>query len=210
MTIIDISIGLGSNTPTWPESHGFELHWQKRIDAGEQCNNSFIKCDTHIGTHIDAPFHFINEGAKLDRIDLNLLIGESYVVHLPNVKMITGKDLINAEIPKNTKRLLIRTDNSKFWRSGSSNFQYDFTALSPDAAQWIVKSGIRLIGIDYLSIGPFINGEMTHRILLESEVIIVEGLNLYDVASGLYELICLPLKISGADGAPARAILRKK
>ena len=112
-------------------------------------------------------------------------------------------------LPNGTTRLLLHTRNSELWERGVTEFRKDFVALTSDAAQWLVDQGIRLIGVDYLSVHRYGDGPLTHQILLRAGIIIVEGLNLTDVAPGKYELICLPLRLDGADGAPARAVLRK-
>ena len=207
--IIDISITLDSKIPIWPGSLSFELSWAKRMDKGDECNNSMIKCDTHVGTHVDAPFHFFKNGETVENLLPDDFIGPCTVIHLPGVKKITAEQLANANIPSNVERLLIKTDNSKLWISQISEFKKDFVALDPDAAQWIVENGVRLVGIDYLSIGRYNNGNPTHGILLNAGVAVLEGLNLWEIKPGNYELICLPLKIAGAEGAPARAVLRR-
>jgi arylformamidase len=208
--IIDISIPLNSPMPIWPNSKGFKLSWTKRLDLGDACNNSVIECDAHVGTHLDAPLHFIEEGLSVENFQLDILIGPCLVVYLPKVTEIHANDLSTINISPDTTRLLIRTDNSNLWDSGITEFRKNFVALTPDAAQWIVDQGIQLLGVDYLSAGSMQDGTLTHKILLGSDVIILEGVNLSQVMPDQYELICLPLKISGAEGSPARAILRKQ
>lgn len=195
--------------PIWPGSIGFELTWAQRLDKGDDCNNSQIRCDTHIGTHIDAPLHFIDNGQTTDDLNLDVFIGRCTVIYLPDIKKITVNQLAQAAIPPATKRLLIRTDNSQYFEQPQAEFKKDFIALDPDAAQWIAESKVRLVGIDYLSIGRYENGIPTHTILLKAGIAVLEGLNLLHVEPGNYELICMPLKIAGAEGAPARAVLRK-
>jgi len=195
--------------PIWPKSRGFTLSWTKRLDLGDVCNNSVIECDAHIGTHLDAPLHFIEKGLGVEKFQLDILIGPCSVAYLPEVTEIHANDLSAINITPDITRLLIRTDNSDLWDSGITEFKENFVALTPDAAQWIVDQGIQLIGVDYLSAGSMQDGTLTHKILLKSDVIILEGVNLSQVIPGLYELICLPLKICGAEGSPARAILRK-
>jgi arylformamidase len=207
--MIDISNPLNSPMPIWPTSKGFKLSWSKRLDLGDACNNSVIECDAHVGTHLDAPLHFIEEGLSVENFQLDILIGPCLVVYLPKVTEIHAHDLSIINISPETTRLLIRTDNSDLWNSGNNEFNENFVALTPDAAQWIVDQGIQLLGVDYLSAGSMQDGTLTHKILLGSDVIILEGVNLSQVMPDQYELICLPLKISGAEGSPARAILRK-
>ncbi len=209
MTIIDISLTLSPDAPVWPGSQGFHLSWSKKLNRGDSCNNSQISCDSHTGTHLDAPSHFIGNGVTIDQLPLEILIGPCSVIHLPDGDEITSDDLSKAKIEIQNPRLLIRTDNSQLWALNKNDFNEDFIALTSDAAQWIVNQGIKLIGIDYLSIGKFKNGDLTHQILLEAGVIVLEGLNLSNAAPGEYELLCLPLNIKGAEGALARAVLRK-
>jgi len=209
VSIIDISIALGKNIPLWPGSPGFKLTWINSMKSGDEFNNSYLACDVHVGTHVDASAHFLPDGKTVEDLELDVLVGNCFVVHLPNLKRITADDLSRAKILPQTKRLLIKTDNSRLWASGHTEFQSEFVALSHDAAHWLVEQGIRLVGIDYLSIGDLGSGTETHRILLENDIIILEGINLSMVEPDEYELICLPLKLKGAEGAPVRAVLRK-
>jgi len=204
--IVDISLSLTSSMPIWPGSVGFHLAWINRLEQGHHCNNSSISCNTHLGTHLDAPLHFIRDGLSVDRLPLDVLIGPCQVVHFPDKSQITSNDLTPLDLPQNTSRLLLRTDNSNLWAGSRTDFEENFVALTADAARWIVKNNIRLVGNDYLSIGSYREGVDTHQILLEAGVIILEGLKLHGVAPDKYELICLPIKIAGAEGAPARAV----
>lgn len=209
MKIIDITVPICPDTPTWPGSQEFDLHWSKRLDDGDECNNSHIEYDTHTGTHVDAPFHFLKEGDTVEKLALDILIGQAVVAYFPEVNKITANALKILELPADTQRLLLRTHNSGLWSKEITHFKKDFVALAPDAAHWIVNRGIRLVGVDYLSVGSYEDGITTHRILLEAGVIILENLNLYNIEAGKYELICLPLKVLGAEGASARAVLIK-
>jgi arylformamidase len=159
---------------------------------------------------MDAPFHFSENGATIDQIPLNTLVGPCVVIHLPEIRKISAMDLTNADITQSTQRLLIKTDNSAQWAHGSSTFTKDYVALTPDAADWVVSRSIKLVGIDYLSIGDFMTGTETHRILFEAGIVAVEGLNLSNIEPGNYELICLPINIENAEGAPVRALLRSE
>lgn len=207
--IIDISVSLHSNMPIWPNSVGIRLTQTMSIEHNDPCNNSGLTCDVHIGTHIDAPLHFIKDGNSVEKISLDTLIGQAFVAYIPQVDIITAEILSSLTLPSGTERLLLRTENSVLWEKGITEFSSGFVALNIEAAKWIVEHGIRLIGIDYLSIQSYNGNPQTHKILLGAGVIIVEGLNLTNVESGKYEFICLPLKLVGSDGAPARAVLRK-
>ena len=207
--MIDISLPLHQRQPAWPDSTGFSLQWVKRIDRGDSVNNSQVSFDVHFGTHIDVPYHFIdNRGLTVDQVPLDVFIGPCTVIHLPDVKEVRAEELSKVAVDLENERLLIRTDNSRLWEVGISEFRLDYTAVSSDAARWITRQGIRLVGIDYLSIGNMESGRDVHRILLDAGVVVLEGLDLSRVPTGRYELLCLPLNIVGAEGAPARAILR--
>lgn len=209
-TIIDITISMGTHTPVWPDSEAIQLARVHRIEDGYQSNVTRLSCDVHTGTHIDAPLHFISGGNTVSQIPLDILVGKALVCSIFTDSHITNVDLVKADIKANTERLLLKTRNSSFWKEYGNIFQPNYSALTPEAAQWIVDKKIKLIGIDYLSIQPYEDiTQATHKILLSAGIIILEGINLSDVQPGEYELICLPLKLENTEGAPARAILRK-
>jgi arylformamidase len=205
-TLVDISVPLRSTMPTWPGSVGLTLTQTQTIAGGADANVSRLDTDVHMGTHVDAPWHFLPDGATVEHMALGDLIGPAWVAYLPGIQAVTASDLNAAGIPAGTRRLLLHTDNSERWGT-ETEFHADFVALTADAARWIVDRGIRLIGNDYLSVQRFHDGPETHRLLLDAGVILLEGLNLAGVTAGCWELICLPLKLVGADGAPARAVL---
>jgi arylformamidase len=130
---LDISVSLSENIPIWPGSVGFKIHKTMSIEAGDKANVSCITCDVHVGTHIDAPNHFIADGKAVDELLLKSLIGPAEVVYLPGIKKIAAKDLKNLSISKKTNRLLIRTRNSELWEKKERMFRPDYTALTPDA-----------------------------------------------------------------------------
>lgn len=206
--LIDISLPLGPELPAWPGSSGFHLERTGCLEAGDPANVSRLECEVHFGTHIDAPRHFFHEGAAVDQLALEIMIGPAYLAHLPDCRTVAKESLQELALPPGTERLLLRTANSQLWAAGAKSFRTDYVALSEEAAHWIVARGIRLLGIDYLSVQRFGDGPEVHRILLAAGVVLLEGLNLAAVAPGAYELICLPLKLVGADGSPARAVLR--
>ena len=207
--IIDISVPLLPGMPVWPGDGDFRIVPVKRMATGDKNNVSRLDCGVHTGTHVDAPWHFLEDGSTVEQLPLDMMIGEAFVAYLPEVDIIEAETLGRLTLPKGTTRLLFRTRNSKLWETGVTEFRRDFVALTSDAAQWLVDRGIRLIGIDYLSVHRYGDNAPTHQILLRAGIVIVEGLNLADVAAGKYELICLPLRLDGADGAPARALLRR-
>lgn len=205
---LDISLTMSPDLPHWPGSPTIELIRRRDMARGDAVNDSTLFCGVHTGTHVDAPLHFLANGADVTHLALDVLIGPAVVAVLPDVTSVTADDLEALNLPVDTQRLLLRTRNSEGWRRGDREFRSDFVALTVAAARWIAARGIRLIGVDYLSVQIFRGDPHTHIALLEAEVVIVEGLNLAEVAPGLYELICLPLKLAGAEGAPARAVLR--
>jgi arylformamidase len=206
--IIDISVPLKPDMPTWPDSVGFRLTRTMSLKAGDRANVSRLDCDVHMGTHVDAPWHFLSDGFTVDEMSLDVLIGPATVAYLPEASVVTAKELAGLNLPSGIQRLLLKTRNSDLWAAGVTEFRNDYVALSADAARWAVERGIRLVGIDYLSVQCYDDSPLTHQILMKAGVIIVEGLNLAAVEPGSYELICLPLRLVGADGAPVRAVLR--
>jgi len=179
------------------------------MEDGADGNVSQIAMCVHLGTHVDAPYHFLGSGADtIDRLPLNNLIGRAYVLQLEDdVDLISAEVLESSQIPPRTRRLLLKTRNSRLWQQGDFEFKENFVALSPDGAQYLVDRDLRAVGIDYISIAPFKSVTHTHQILLKAGMVVIEGLNLSDISPGRYTLYCLPLNIAGADGAPARVIL---
>jgi arylformamidase len=194
----------------WPGDEPFGIERTSKIEDGALYNLSRLSMSAHMGTHIDAPLHFIANGKSVESIDLNMLCGDVFVAYVPGKKLISRNDLVKAGIPRTTTRLLIKTDNSLWHEEEKTYFHEDFASLDTDAADWIIENNIRLIGIDYFSISPFDRPALIHKKLLAPGIVILEGLNLSNVNAGKYELICLPLKIKNADGAPARVILVEK
>jgi arylformamidase len=208
MKIYDISVSIHPKLPVWPGDPPVVLERYRQQTEGDASNDSRLACSVHCGTHIDAPAHFIENGATVEQLPLDSLVGSATVVEFSGIDKITPHLLETRQIDTQIERLLIKTKNSKLWSDPEHGFFPEFVALSAESARWIVNRGIKLVGIDYLSIQMFNDAEpLTHRILLEAGVIILEGLNLQDITAGTYRLICLPLKLAGSDGAPARAIL---
>jgi arylformamidase len=205
--IYDISVGISPELPIWPGDPPVVIERIKEIVKGEDANVSRLECGVHIGTHVDAPIHFIDGSSSVETMPLRALIGRAYVVHLPNATVIDETTLEKSEIPPRTRRILFRTSNSNYWARGERKFKKDFVAIDASGATWLVRKKVQLVGIDYLSIAPFEASRETHRILLENGVVVVEGLDLSEVSQGRYKIYCLPLKIIGSDGAPARTIL---
>ena len=208
MRIYDISLTISPEIPIWPGDPHIVVERFATIEAGSEVNLTRLEMCAHSGTHVDAPFHFINNGATtVDQLSLKLLSGRAYLLSLPECDLITARVLGGAEIPPRTRRLLFKTRNSGYWSTRGNVFQDDYVGLSKDGAQWLVNRGVKVVGIDYLSIAPYTETRPTHEILLKAGVVVIEGLDLSKVSQGRYTLHCLPLKLAGADGAPARAIL---
>lgn len=204
---IDISVPINSDLPVWPGSQNIEIKQSLSIKNSDIANESSINMNVHTGTHVDAPSHFINNGLSIDQIPITKFIGPAYVASIKNTETITKDILNNSSIPKDTKRLLIQTDNTELWVSRNTKFYEDYIALSLCAANWIVDKGIELVGIDYLSIQKYNDSPQTHIELLSNNIVILEGLNLSNVTEGWYDLICLPLKLEKIEASPARALL---
>jgi len=209
MKLYDISLTLSENLPTWPGDPSIKLNKISSIQDGEMSNVTQLSATVHVGTHIDAPDHFMDNGETVEDIPLELLVGPVQVIEIPSAGFITEDDLEVADIPAGTTRILFKTSNSDIWASGITEFKKDYIGLGPEAAKSLVESGIKVVGVDYLSVAPFSDPAPTHRILLEKKILIIEGLDLSQVDPGEYTLLCLPLKIKNADGAPARVLLMR-
>lgn len=207
--LYDISVAIGPHMPSWPGDPVFESRLVDAISEGEAANVSWIGLGAHCGTHVDAPLHFFQGGAAVDSLPLDVLVGPCVVAELPVTGAIRAADLAALRLKPGATRLLLKTTNSSLWRSSDSTFRPDFVGLAPDAADWVVHQGIRLLGIDYLSVEPYPapREHPVHTTLLAAGVVILEGTDLSGVAPGAYLLVCLPLKLIGLEGAPARAIL---
>jgi arylformamidase len=211
MRIYDISIPLKDGIPIYPGDPGLEIQDWLSLSNGDTANVSMVHFGVHTGTHVDAPAHFIEGAARVEAMPLEILIGEAEVIEVPRERRSIDAALVREHCPNGSKRVLFKTRNSSLWTNSDSSFNRDYTYLECEAAKELLQRGVRLVGIDYLSIEKYEeDGHPTHLALLSKDVVIVEGLNLRDVPAGKYELICLPLRISGGkgDGAPARAVLR--
>lgn len=207
MRIHDISLPISESLVVWPGDPPIRITQRLHLDRGDVATVSRLDMGAHTGTHVDAPAHFISGGSGVDLLDLDLLVGPALVVHALEADALTADVLAGLAIPPGTERLLFRTRNSERWARGEHDFDEDFAAITEDGARWLVQRGVQLVGIDYLSVGPFHELVATHQILLHAGLIAVEGLDLSEIAPGVYQLFCLPLKLVGGDGAPARTIL---
>ena len=210
MKLYDVSLPISNNLPVWPGDSPVSLKMTSSMAKGDQCNVTSIEMGTHVGTHIDAPYHFLEDGATIDAIPIETFIGPCLVVELDAEDIIEKIDFQKYN-PGKHSRILIKTKNSELWANDVSSFDPKYVSLGIDAAQYLVEIKATLVGIDYLSIESFQCGICpVHRLLLENNITILEGLNLSGVKAGAYELICMPLKLQDCEGAPARVVLMEK
>lgn len=207
MKLIDVTVPLDANLPVYPGNTPFSIEAIKRIASGGSSNLSTLHLSAHAGTHVDAPRHFFDDAAGADALPLELLFGRARVIEVTTRKSIGPDDLSGMDLSEDI-RLLIKTHNSRLW--ASSEFHRDYIAINEAGARYLVDRGVKVLGVDYLSVEEFRKpGAPAHRVLLGGGTIVIEGLNLRDVEPGAYEMFCLPLRVVGADGAPARVVLRQ-
>jgi len=205
--IYDVSVPIDNGMPVWPTDPAVSLVTATipSIDRRRTIRVTTIQMGSHTGTHIDAPNHFVEGGKKLHQIPLKVLVGEVAVFHIAGVPSINRRHLEQLDW-LGVKRVLFKTDNSDHWQD--EEFYENFVYLEPDAAAFLVERGLRLVGIDYLSIDRYgSEHHPTHLVLLPNDVVVLEGLNLKEVAPGRYQMVALPLNLQQADGAPTRVIL---
>jgi arylformamidase len=209
MKIFDVTVAISEKMPIYAGDPPAVVESAKQLSAGESSNISRLAFGAHTGTHVDAPNHFIDGSRRIDQLDLNKLIGRCRVMEVADDVQTIGPEHIG-DI-EGIERVLFKTRNSAYWND--SDFHSDFAHLSPAAADALVASNVKLVGIDYLSIERFHSGDhAVHKAFLSKEIVILEGLDLRQIEPGDYELICLPLKYVGGegDGAPARAVLIRR
>ena len=206
--IWDVSMPVRTGGLVYPNNPPISITPVQSIAAGNTANVSRIDLGSHTGTHVDAPLHFMEGGAGVDELPLDVLIGPARLIAFGDDVLAVGEAELRRHDLTGVTRLLIRTRNSAWLASGSTEFHPDFTHVAPDGAEYLVSLGVRLVGVDYLSVEQFHSAEhRTHRTLLDHGVLIVEGLVLSEPPPGEYDLYCLPLLLAGLDGAPARAVL---
>ena len=205
---IDVSVPVRTGMVHWPGDPAFRRSLALDMAAGDVCTVSEISLGVHTGTHMDAPAHFIREGADMDTLPLGAVVGDARVIEISDERAIRVEELERAEVHAG-ERLLFKTRNSeRCWQTDA--FIEDFVYVSHEAAAYLAARRVQTVGVDYLSVGGFHHDMVeTHRALLGAGIWIIEGLNLAAIMPGRYELVCLPLKLAGAEGAPARAILRR-
>jgi arylformamidase len=205
---IDISVPVRNGMVHWPGDPPFHIERATDKDKGDVATVSRMSLGVHTGTHMDAPLHFIRNARSIDTMPLDATVGPARVISIHDAKSIKREELLGHSIAPG-ERLLFKTANStNSW--ASDQFDENFVFISKDAAQYLAEIGVRTVGVDYLSVGGFReDGPETHEALLGAGIWIIEGLNLTGIEPGEYELVCLPLKLMGAEGSPARAILRR-
>jgi arylformamidase len=205
--LIDVTVPLDANLPTYPGNTPFRIEATKRIARGESSNVSSLHMSTHSGTHVDAPRHFFDSGLGVDGLPLEMLLGRVRVIEVTSRRGIGPEELSESDLSEEV-RVLIKTHNSRLW--GSPEFHQQYLGVTEAGAKHLIEHGIKVLGVDYLSVEEFKKpGAPAHHVLLGGGAIVIEGLNLRDVEPGVYEMFCLPLRIVGADGAPARVVLRQ-
>jgi arylformamidase len=207
MKLIDVTLPLDATLPTYPNNTPFSLEPIKRLAHGDSSNVSTLHMSAHCGTHVDAPRHFFDSGPGVEALALDILMGRVRVIQLTSRTGISAEDLAKEDLSEEV-RILIKTRNSQLW--GTAEFRTDYVGVTESGARHLVAHGIKLVGVDYLSVEQFKTpGAPAHHVLLGAGTIVLEGLNLRDVEPGIYDLYCLPLRVVGSDGAPARVVLRK-
>lgn len=208
---IDVSVPVHPGLPVWPGDPSVEVERISSVTAGDPATVSRLSMSSHTGTHMDAPAHFLAEGETMDALAPDTVVGRTRIIDLPDLPegSVVGEADLRPHAPEKGERILLKTRNSRHaWLDAP--FRDDFVALDQSAARYLAERGIGLVGVDYLSVSSFhADPAPVHRALLSAGIWIVEGLDLSKVEAGPFDLICLPLRIAGADGAPARAFLRR-
>ncbi|HZW04694.1 MAG TPA: cyclase family protein [Anaerolineaceae bacterium] len=208
MKIHDVTLSIRPQMPIWPGDPALTLQRVQRMEDGADANVSRLEMSVHTGTHVDAPYHFLRDGGRVDDLPLDVLVGPCRVVEIPASRDVIDAEAVReASLPAGVERVLFKTRNSRYWLESPDVFQTDFVGVDRSGAEELVRLGVRLVGIDYLSIAPFDSPLPAHQVCLHAGIVVVEGLDLSGVVPGSYTLTCLPLKLAGAEGAPARVIL---
>lgn len=211
MILYDVSLPISDELPIWPGDPGISMTLSNSLSCGDAANVTRLTMGVHTGTHIDAPCHFEPGGISIDKVSLDVLMGPCRVFDLTGIKESIGRSDLEKLDFAVVVRVLLKTRNSEWWARGEKKFQKQFIHLREDGAGFLLERGVKLVGVDYLSVERFKSPDhATHQALLRREVVIVEGLDLNAVPAGDYELFALPIKLKGADGAPTRVVLRTR
>jgi arylformamidase len=203
--IHDITFGLSTTLTVWPKDTPVRIERIKETGDGARSTVSKLILSSHAGSHVDAPMHFVPGGGTVESLELSTLIGDALVVEV-SAPEISRASLDGLAIPEGAERLIFKTANSRRF-SGSEPFFEDYVGVTRSGAEWLLERGVKLAGVDYLSVAAHRDILDVHQILLGEGVVLLETLDLRDIRAGWYQLVCLPLKLDGADGAPARAVL---
>ncbi len=206
MTYHDISLNLSADTVRWVVAPPLEVHERRRMSRGDDVNATALTMSVHAGTHLDAPFHFLPDGAGIDALPLERFIGPA-MVHAVDANRYITEAQVNAIPLDGVTRVLFKTRNSQLLKR--REYDPNFVAFSVEAARALVARGVDLVGLDYLSVAHADEQVPVHRAFLDHGVVLLEGIDLSEVRPGHYELICFPLRLRGLDGAPCRAVLRE-
>ena len=204
-TILDITHLLEPTLVVWPGDTPVRLERVREVGKESRAAVSRITLSSHAGTHVDAPAHFLSSGGTVEQLDLGTLIGPALVVET-DASALSYEAMASLDIPRGCERLIFKTGNSTRWTGGEAFFE-DYVGVTKSGAEWLLERGIKLVGLDYLSIAAYPDILGVHHLLLGAGVVLLESLDLHPVCAGSYQLVCLPLKLSGVDGAPARAVL---
>lgn len=210
--IHDVTVMVSPEMLIWPGDPPVEIRRTSQMAAGDTSNVSQLVLGSHTGTHVDAPAHFIDGATGVEQIPLDAMNGPAFVADARGLTgALSAGELDGLAMPPGTQRLLIRSDNSQIWQSDRPSFPDSYVCLAPDGAQWCVDRGLRAVGVDFLSVEQKgSEGHPTHVTLLRAGIAIIEGLNLSGIESGVYDLICMPLRLQGCDGSPARVALAER
>ncbi len=203
--VYDVTMSIREGMPAWPGDPAVALTRIRSMEDGDPLNLSNLSMSAHTGTHVDSPRHFFRKGAGVETLPLEALLGPAQVLEVPGSIQIGPTDLEAAGLCPGVERILLKTDNQDLVER--EDFEPSYAHLTADGARRLAGMGVKLVGIDYLSIAPYGTGEEVHRLLLTASVVVLEGLDLRGVPAGPYDLVALPLKIEGCDGAPARVLL---
>jgi len=206
VTYHDISLNLSADTVRWVVAPPLEVHERRRMSRGDDVNATALTMSVHAGTHLDAPFHFLPDGAGIDALPLERFIGPA-MVHAVDANRYITEAQVNAIPLDGVTRVLFKTRNSQLLKR--REYDPNFVAFSVEAARALVARGVDLVGLDYLSVAHADEQVPVHRAFLDHGVVLLEGIDLSEVRPGRYELICFPLRLRGLDGAPCRAVLRE-
>lgn len=203
---IDVSVDLSPQLPTWPGDPALTISKAHNIDKGDAANVTELSLSAHTGTHMDSPYHFINKGLTMSAWQPEFTIGKVKVLEIKDEEFVTAAELKGFDIREND-RILFKTFNSSYeWFTRP--FNTSFVCFAEDAAAYLAAKKVQTVGIDYLSVGGMNNGIEVHNHLLGAGIWIIEGLYLGQISAGLFDMICMPVKIKDADGAPCRVLLK--